>query len=199
MTQVRRVTALLLAPGLSLGLAGCGSTPKTQAPTSTTTSSSPSDSPSPTESASPSPSPSKPPISPYERNPAVKAARVMAARLGHAVNHGDRTMAGLGNAVTPHGRQRLASYNAQEIGHFFPGPQPFTPVRVQATGATATVAACWFSYGWSQDKQTKLPAHGRQIDPANIFLKRVAGRWQVDDVLVGTADCKNVPVKGYPW
>lgn len=198
MSRVRRAAAAVLATGVTLGAAGCGNTPTTQAPSSKTTSSAPSPSPSPTET-SPTASPTTPPISRFERNPAVKASRVMAARLGHAVNHGDRTMSGLGNAATPHGRQQLAQYNAQEIGHYFPGPQPFTPVRVRTTGSTAVVSACWFSYGWSQNKQTRLPAHGRQVDPANIYLKRVAGRWQVDDVLVGKTDCKNVPVKGYPW
>lgn len=197
MEHARRATALLLATGLGLGLAGCGgSDPVTKAPESKSPSSS---TPTPTESSTPTPTPTptRRPLSRFENEPVVKVTRKWAAGVATSINANDRTM----RAAAPFSTgdaSRFASYVEEEFGLVYPGPTPFTPVKVQARGSAATVDICLWTAGWGQKRQTKLPVEKREIQPVSVNLKRVAGAWKVDGLIARQGNCSAVPVKGIP-
>jgi hypothetical protein len=198
MSPTRRATALLLATGLGLGLAGCGAAdPATKGPVSKSPTSS---TPTPTEASStPAPTPTQRPLSRFENTPQVKVMRKWAVAYGHAVNAGDRSLQALAPYSTQTGMQLFPKLGAEDAGTYFPGPQPFTPLRVKVGGGTAVVTSCFWSDGWGQDRQTKLPARKRHIIPADLVFKKQAGHWKLDTVNQGRNSCSDVPVKGIPW
>jgi hypothetical protein len=196
MSPSRRATALLLATGLGLGLAGCGSAdPATKGPVSESPSSS---TPSPTEASS-TPTPTQRPLSRYEDKAPVKVMRSWAVAYGKAINADDRSLGALAPYSTRAGLKLFPRLGAEDFGTYFPGPQPFTPLRVKVSGGTAVVSSCLWSDGWGQDRRTKLPARKRNIVPADLVFKKQAGRWKLDTVNAGRNSCSQVPVKGIPW
>jgi hypothetical protein len=162
--------------------------------------------PSPTEettSATPSPSPTKTeePLSEFEDEAPVKAARKWAALLGRGVNKGDDSMRTVAPWATPSGVDVSARFPAEDLenGYRWPGPQPFTPVRVSSKSGKATVLTCLQTKGWSVDPQTDEKVRSRKVEPAVIELVRRGQRWKVDGLYSGSADCQGVKVKGVTW
>lgn len=198
MSHARRTTALLLATGFGLAVAGCGgSAPKAEDPPSASPTSS---TPTPTASATtPSPTPTVRPLSRFEGKPPVKALRTWAKAYGRAVNDKNRSLSTLVPLSTADGMKRFPRNASDDFGTYFPGPLPFTPVRVRVAGSTSVVTSCLWVQGWGQDPGTKLPVKKRAIGPADLVLKKVAGRWKVDQLLTGSNDCSQVSVKGIPW
>lgn len=162
---------------------------------------SPSESPSATEPEPPSesPTPTAPPLSRFENEPPVVAARAWGAAVARAINKRQRDLAGAKRFMTPAGQERFPGYTAEDIGHYFPGPQPFTPTQVTVHGRQAAVELCWWSYGFAQERKTKLPADKRSIAPGRLTLKKQGGRWLVDNLVMQDGDCSKVPVKGVGW
>jgi hypothetical protein len=162
---------------------------------------SPTPSPSAAESESPSepPTPTTAPLSRFEDEPPVVAARAWGAAVARAINKRERDLAGAKRFMTRAGQERFPRYTAEDIGHYFPGPQPFTPTQVMVHGRQAAVELCWWSYGFAQDRKTKLPADKRSIAPGRLTLKKQGGRWLVDNLVMQDGDCSKVPVKGVGW
>ena len=162
-------------------------------------------SPTPSPSAAASESPSQPttptaaPLSRFEDEPPVIAARAWGAALAVAINNGERRLASARRFMTPAALERFPGYAAEDFGLYYPGPQPFTPTAVTVHGKRATIDLCWWSQGFAQNRQTKLPARKRSIDPARLMLEKQRGRWLVDDLAAGSGDCSKVPVKGVGW
>jgi hypothetical protein len=198
MSPTRRAAALLLATGLGLGVAGCGGAdPTTKGPVSKSPSSS---TPTPTEASStPAPTPTQRPLSRFENTPEVKVMRKWAVAYGKAVNAGDRSLRAVAPYSTAAGMKVFPKVGAEDFGTYFPGPQPFTPVRIRVAGGTSVVTSCLWSDGWGQDPRTKLPARKRDIIPADLVFKKEAGHWKLDTLNEGRNDCSQVPVKGIPW
>ena len=195
MTRRRSTAALLLATGLGLAVAACGSAePTTEPETRSATSATPSESPS----ATPSAKPTKRPLSRFEGRPSVKVARQWAAGVGKAINANDRSM----RATAPYSTgdaSRFVSYFQNEFGLHYPGPLPFTPVGVRVNGATATVPACVWGGGWGLKPSTNLPVEDRKIHPVEMVLKKAGASWKLDLVQGRNGSCSNVPVKGVAW
>ena len=154
-------------------------------------------SPSPTATTS---APAKP-LSPFEHDAPVKAARGWASALGRAVNAHDTSMQSLRHWVTDHGRTMSQQEVASDLQHHYtwPGPQPFTPVHVAVDGDAATIAACALGRGWSQDKSGAPVVHKRTIWPVEIRLMKAGGSWKVDALYSSQADCGGVRVPGVKW
>ncbi len=195
MTQLRRTAAVLLATGLSLGLAGCGgSEPAATAPSKKTTSATPSESPTP----SPSATPTKRPLSRFEGKPAVKAARSWAAGVGKAINNDNKSMGGAAPYSTGDAARFYPIFR-DEFGLHYPGPLPFTPVGVRVSGATATVPSCVWGGGWGLKPSTNLPVEGRKIYPVDLIFKKAGSSWKLDVFQGRSGSCSDVPVKGVAW
>jgi hypothetical protein len=198
MRHARHATALLLVTGLGLGVAGCGGSdaaakdPVSESPSSST--------PSATESSTaPSPTPTAKPLSRFEGQPQVKVMRKWAVAYGKAINANDHSFRGVARFSTSSAMKDLPTQSAEDAGTYFPGPQPFTPVRVRVAGGTAVVSSCLWSDGWGLNPKTKLPARKRNIIPADLVFKKQAGLWKLDAVNAGKTNCSQVPVKGIPW
>lgn len=200
MTLARRTTALLLATGLGLGLAGCGSSvPAAKGPVSGSPSSG---SPSPTQASttpSPTPSPTARPLSRFEDRAQVKALRRWTQVYGRAINAGNRSLSTLAPISTSAGLRRFPNNAKSDFGTHFPGALPFTPVRLRVAGATTVVTSCVWAQGWGQNPRTGLPVGKRQIVPADLILKKDGGKWKVDELVGSRTSCSQVPVKGIPW
>jgi hypothetical protein len=182
---------------LSLGATACGGGGEdaTDTPSSTPSTTSATPTPTPTTTATPAAEP----LSVFEDRPEVVSLRAWAVAQSQDINHGDRQMPRAAQLETPHGRQVVPGYAAGDMGLYYPGPLPFTPVAVKSSGGKATISTCWWSEGWAQDKASHKPARKKQVVPAIVQMRRTGGRWLLDDVTPGSADCHGVKVKGVRW
>ncbi len=200
----RGVLISVLAIALTMGLPGCADDqagraggPAPSAPGSAEQS--PVESSSDTPDPSPSASPTTRPLSRFEGRPPVKATRAFAAGIGRAVNKGDDQLRGMSRLLTANGQAVLPEGAAEDAGLYYPGPLPFTPLRVKTDGPRSTVVACVMGDGWAQDRASKLPARALNVIPIEFRLVKVDGRWKIDDAVPTGQDCRSVNVKGVPW
>jgi hypothetical protein len=190
-----------LAGLLVITLVGCGDDQPDAEPRGASSSpkSPASDATAPSESPTAGSSPTTKPLSRFEDEPPVKKARSFARAVARSINTRDAKLEQARRLMTPHGRQVLPNTIDKEIGLYYPGPLPFTPVRIIDQGRRTVVRACVWAAGWGQKRSTKLPAEKRRIEPLDFVLVKRAGRWRVDDVLVTSADCGAVSVRGVGW
>lgn len=158
----------------------------------------------PTPTAIPTAAPSEEPLSAFEDRPQVQALRAYFAAVGQAVNAGDRTLGTVAPLATGAGlaSTRGAVQDDLEHGYRWPGPEPFTPTAVRSSRGSATVSTCMLSTGWSVDPKTGKTVGGRKarsVKPILVDLKKVAGKWKVDAILLGTGDCASVTMKEVRW
>lgn len=195
----RRTTmlgAVLVAVALTVSACGGDDAEASDKPTkAASTSATPTSTPTPTAA----PTPTEAPLSPFEDKAPVKAARAWADEAGKAVNAHDKSLSSLTH-VTDHGRTRMAAVLETDLreGFTWPGPQPFTPVNLRVRGKAATISACALAKGWSLGKSGK-PVNAREVKAYVFQMKKVGGRWLLDDLYSGTGDCAGVRVKGVKW
>ncbi len=190
-----------IAPGASTLLAivfltGCGGSDEPAAESAPVEPSSSSPAPSTTPSKAPEPTVTAKPLSPYEREKPVQAARAWARAYAEAVNAGQQGLDMLRPLSTPGGMTRFPDLGAEDQGLLYPGPLPFTPTGVDVSGDRAEVAACTWVEGFAQDRATKQPPKPRQVAPSTIVLLRTGTSWKVDDLAAADGSCASVPVKG---
>ena len=160
--------------------------------------------PTPTPTSTPTAAPSEKPLSAFEGRPQVQALRAYFTAVGQAVNAGDRTLGTVAPLATAAGLEstRGAVKDDLEHGYRWPGPEPFTPTAVRSSRGSATVSTCMLSTGWSVDAKTGKTVGGRKarsVKPILVDLKKVAGTWKVDAILLGTGDCASVAIKEVRW
>jgi hypothetical protein len=199
------MTAVGVALGLGL-LSGCGSNDAAPQAAGTSSSSSSTASPTPTPSpssttAAPTTSAPKPtktiaPLSRFEGDPAVKAARAFAAQSGRAVNARSMSYKPWLALMTPQARANRAVYIKEDLGQKYPGPLPFTPTFVSSRGSTATIKACVWVQGWGVDPRTGKPARKRQVLPLAFEMKKPGRTWLFNALTDSSGSCDGVTVKG---
>lgn len=113
-----------------------------------------------TSAASPSPSPStSAPLSRFEGDPGVAALRHFAAVSARTINAGRYISPELRALMTPTVAKEMKLTNGPDIGLHYPGPVPFTPVRVGVTSTTSRrIDACWVAAGFAQKPGADKPA-----------------------------------------
>lgn len=189
---VALVTVALLAGSV----AGCGSSKPQAAPASkVSTSSTPT--PTPTPSSSPTRKPA--PLSPFEKEAPVKAARQWAAAYARDVNAERPNLTSAQRYESAAGVTALPPIARTDLGYYFPGPLPFTPVDVKVAGEKAQVTICGWVEGFSLNRKTHRPAQKKQISPATFEMSRHRGRWLMDNAVAAQADCSGVKIKGVKW
>jgi hypothetical protein len=186
--------------GLGLtAVAGCADAadPAT-APSSTSSTTTPSTttSTSTTTAAPPTTAATTTPLSRFEGKASVVALRAWAVAAARSITAGDAAMKAVVPHATANGLSDTRYASADDMGLLYPGPLPFTPVKVTESGSAATVLACLQSGGWGQDPKTKLPKSKRAVIAADFTLKKVAGRWKVNSFVGSTRSCSKVTVKG---
>lgn len=201
MRHGRRAAGVVLVTALGASLAGCGGSdePTSTGPTSAAPSASPSESATPSPSASPTAT--TPALSRFEDQPAVQAARAWAAAVGRDVNNGDHGFATAKPLTVPASRKLIDTYAGEDITKKlqYPGPLPFTPVRVREAGNTVTIVSCLWSSGWGLDPATQKPKDKRVILGADFVMQKSGTAWLLKRNDVNGIDCSKVNVKGVPW
>lgn len=202
MSQVKRLrrqggaaTAAVLALAM---LASCGADDEPQdEPEGVPTASS---SPSPTESASPSPTPTETPtarpLSRFEDQPPVKAARRWAAAVAQDITEGSTNLPRSSRFTTADAATRFPAITAEDMGLRYPGPLPFTPTRVDVSGRSAAVTVCLWAQGWGVDPETGQSEQARTIRPNVLRLVREGRAWKMDRLEAASHSCDGVRVRG---
>jgi hypothetical protein len=191
------ITAALLAGCSSSGPAGTSSS--VPAPVTTSAPSTPASAPAST-SASPSPS-SSPPLSRFEADPGVQVLRAWARTAARTINDGHYTSAALRALLTPAVAAEMKQTLGTEVGLYYPGPAPFTPVRVSVTSPSARkIDVCLVSDGFSQNKTTHKPAKRLRVVPVTTRETLTGGHWRISELLLTTAfSCSGVKVPMPSW
>jgi hypothetical protein len=163
-------------------------------PTDVASSATPTASATTTPTKSPKPAPE--PLSRFEGDPAVKAARAWAAAAARSITAGQDDLAQAKPYMTPNGQQVIPPLAADEIGLKYPGPVPFTPTSVDHAGSKATLDVCFWSAGFGLDRKTGQPSHARVVIPMQFAMVRQGGSWKINAFYSSQASCSKVPVKG---
>lgn len=183
------VVATLLVLGLAVSGCGGSDEPSThRSPSATAT-------PTPT----PSPSATATPLSSFEDRPQVKVARAWMSAAAQDVNAKLRSIPHAVPYETESLRGLMSQIFAEDIGRYYPGPLPFTPVAMKAQGKRTTVSACAWFKGWAVDPKTRQPVEKKVTGPTEFILVKQSGQWKVDRWQVAKFDCSGVNVEGVTW
>ena len=196
-TARARTAALLAGVALTATLTACGGgdDDAAQTPAQETTAATPESS-SATPSPTPTPSPTLKPLSRFEDEPQVKVARKWAAGVARATTADDRSARAIKPFTTPEGWKRMQGYMAEDMGRYYPGPLPFTPLAVKSSGASGRIPMCLWVGGFSLDPKTRRPDKAPRIVGADLTMKKLGGKWKVDDLYFRDFSCKDTVVKG---
>ncbi len=157
--------------------------------------------PTPTPTATPTPTPSSTaPLSPFEKDPAVKALRRWAAQAARTVNTGHYTDSALAAVMTGGLAKNIKVVLGPDVGLYYPGPAPFTPVSVRTVSATRRdVKICIVGTGFAEKRSTKRPAAARKVLAIDAGAVRVSGRWVASQFYTATFSCSGVTVPEPRW
>ena len=89
------------------------------------------------QSPSPSPSPSPKPLSAFEGDPAVMGLRTYRRAVAAAVNAKDLQLRALVGAATARRNSRHQSLYGENIGLYYPGPNPLAVLGVRVVSPTS--------------------------------------------------------------
>lgn len=196
-SRLRATSLVAVLACLGLAVSACGGADKAADKPSPSTPVSVSDTPT----ASPTPSPTATPLSPFEDEAPVKAARAWAVAMAQAVNARDRTVRAAVPVTTQRGLTLSKALAKPDIdhGYYRPGPQPFAPVNVQVKARTARLNLCYLTFGWAEDRKTHQRAEKRKVESIVFEMRKVGGRWKFDDGRQGTGDCAAVTITPVRW
>ena len=195
----RHALAAPIAAVVLLAAAACGSGDSAAGPapasgTPTTASSTPTTKPTPSESETATA------LSAFEDEPTVKVLRKWAYLLGKAVPARDADLSSLRGVLAGQAMRDIRDGVADDLGNEWPGPQPFTPVRVNASGGTDTVDLCFLAQGWSLNPKTHVQiSKKRVVMPAQFELTKRHARWVITGYYTSSISCSVIPVKGVAW
>ena len=164
-----------------------GPLPATSSSIDTSTTSSGTSGPTPSKSA---------PLSRFEGDPGVAALRHFAEVSARTINSGRYTSAALRSLMTPTVAKEMKQTNGPDVGLHYPGPIPFTPIRVVVTSTTSRrIDGCWVSTGFAQNPRTNKPAQPLKLIAVRSEETLTHGTWLLSVLLaVHSFSCKGVHV-----
>lgn len=200
------LTAVLLSACTSSGSPGkSSSATSTPASTSVAPSTPAVSSSSTSSSATPTPTPTPTrtvvPLSPFEKDPGVQAFRAWAAAAARTVNTGHYISASLRATMTAGLASQMKTIIGTDVGTYYPGPVPYTPVRVIVhSSASREIDGCGLSTGFAENRKTHKPAEARKVIPVQVLAVQQSGRW-VLSAMYGQARvrCTGVVIKTPRW
>jgi hypothetical protein len=165
-------------------------TPTSVAPTTT----------SPSTPAASTSTSAAPPLSKFESDPGVQALRAFAAQAARTLSSGHITDPKLDALMTPAFGKLLKSVAGSEVGRIYPGPNPFTPMKVtHITPNRREVDVCWVAAGWSLDPKTHKVAEKYRVAPIAAATTRSGQRWLVSQFQQAGFSCKGVKIVKKRW
>lgn len=148
----------------------------------------------------PAASPSPRPQSKFEKDPAVAALRAWAVEVAHAVTAGHNTSAKLDALMTPAFAKSIKGIDGGELGHYYPGPLPFTPIGVRnITSSSRDVRLCLLAGGYSQHPATRKLWTKHSVVAVTAAASLVDGGWRVSKFAGATFACSGVPIATPSW
>ncbi|WGW12629.1 hypothetical protein LWF01_02345 [Saxibacter everestensis] len=139
-------------------------------------------------------------LSEFEDDPAVQGMRGFYSAIAKATNQGDFTLKELQKYSTQRRQELNESTMKDAKGLEFPGPIPFTPIKVRSdSDDQKTILACGWDSGWAKDKKTGKPRDEFRVDGGEVEMLREDGNWKVNKVVGATIDCSTVDVKKVEW
>jgi len=150
-----------------------------------------------TTSSTPPPSPStSAALSHYEGDPGVAALRKWAQTAARTVNSGHYISAQLRQLMTPSVAKEMKRTMGTDVGLHYPGPIPFTPVRVGVTSTTSRqIDACFVSTGFAQKPRSDKPAKPLKIIAVRTEETMTSGKWLLSGLFsTDSFSCSGVPV-----
>lgn len=173
------------------------STPTTSTAAAPSTTAASSTKPAPKTSASKAPAA---PLSKYESDPGVRTLRAWAVKVARSLTAGHATDAAVDKLITPSFRKLMVSLDKGEVGHYYPGPQPFTPVAVKAPDAsTHVVNMCFLAAGYSQHPRTHTVWNKRRVLPIQATVERINDSWRISHFYSGKFSCQGVKIPEPSW
>lgn len=146
-------------------------------------------SPSPATATAPAktvtaPKPKPPaPLSAYESDPAVKDLRAYYVAAARAINARNFRLPALLALSTPGRAARHQSVFGSEVGLYYPGPAPFTPLGVRTVAAGhKQIITCGIDNGWGLTRKGGRAAHPLSVLGIRTDMLLTGGRWHVDHV-----------------
>ncbi len=82
---------------------------------------------------------------------------------------------------------------------FYPGPTPFTPVRIVHSGSMVQVLGCAQLGGWTLGRLTKKPHDRKKIVGVRFGMTKIGGEWKVAALYTVPVNCRGVIVKRVPF
>lgn len=151
----------------------------------------------PTSSAA---SPVPKPLSKFESDPGVVTMRDWAAELARAVTAGHTTSAKLDALMTTAFAKSIRVIDVGELGHYYPGPLPFTPISVRnITSDSREVRMCLLAGGYSQHPATHKIWTKRNVGAVTAVVSRADGEWRVSTFDTATFACRGVTIPTPSW
>jgi len=199
MRQTVGAVVLVGAVALLAACGGDGESPTTSSSTSssssTTSSTSTTATPSTTTTTTAAPTKASPPLSRFENDARVKAARKWVYEFGKAVNANDKSYEPWLATMSDKAVKNRGNYIDEDLGLSYPGPAPFTPVKVKKS----SVDVCIQLQGWALNPKTKQPARPRQVSATTIELVQSKNGWIVDSMYLAKFSCAKTKVVGRAW
>ena len=117
------------------------------------------------------------------------------------INAGSYTSARFRALMTAAVAGEMKATIGTDVGLHYPGPVPFTPIRVTVASTTSRrIDSCFVSTGFAQKPGTGRPAKALKIIPVRATETVTGGRWLLSQLISTTAfSCSGVKVAMPTW
>lgn len=129
------------------------------------------------------------------------AYRAWAAQAARTINSGHYTSAPLAQLMTPTFAKTMKRLLGTEVGRYYPGPIPFTPVSLtNPSAATRRSDGCVFFDGFAENAKTHKPAAARKVVPVEIDFVYQSGQWLLNALNNSpSTSCTGVQIGAPRW
>ena len=131
----------------------------------------------------------------------MKAMRAFAAQAARTINSGHQIDSKLRALMTPGLAKSVRYITGPDVGLYYPGPVPFTPVSVRAVSSTQRqMNLCFIGKGFAEKPSTKKPASALMLLPVNGGAVLSAGHWVISQFFAGKGfSCSGVKITRATW
>lgn len=129
------------------------------------------------------------------------AMRAFAIQAARTVNTGHEIDTKLRALITPVVAKNIGYITGPDVGLYYPGPVPFTPVSVKIVSATERqMNLCFVAKGFAEKPSTKRPAAPLMLLRVDGGAVLTGGRWKVSTFYSSNAfSCTGVTIPRPLW
>lgn len=123
------------------------------------------------------------------------------AAAAKAINAKKYDTPALDALMTPAFRARLKLMLSSDIGLYYPGPVPSSPITVvDKEPGLRFIETCDVVDGYAQDPKTHKPAHPFHEVAGEVRMQQLNGKWVLQDwIAAPSRSCKGVHVPTPSW